>query len=234
MLLLSWLTVAAATVEHENCSRLDAVIRKDCGPDAAGGDLIVTKDECLGIGCCWDTTAYTTLSGSPIDSPWCFYPLYYSYYNDADLDEVIDFTDNATTTAATTPEVTTPQTTAPFVTEIEEIIVEKVVVEKITKPSSPAVVRPVVQPIASVVKPVATPAGNGEKVAEIDHGDLVTAYRKKTCQQLNESVALNDTMKALTMDRMRCSTVDFANFDASTDPNLNQDTAEGMRVLLNK
>ena len=66
------------------------------------------------------------------------------------------------------------------------------------------------------------------------HVDLVTAYRKKTCQQLNATSSLNETMRELTMERMKCDTVDFASFNASADPNLNKDTSEGMKVLLQK
>ena len=214
----------STTIElPSQCSMIDAGIRKDCGIKAAGNDNVVTKSECIEIGCCWDTSTYKTARGNTVESPWCFYPLYYNY------EETNDVILPASTTTA--PVSTTTRI------EVEEIIVEKVVVEKFTKPTStgPSVLKPISNHVPATLHSIPLPSQiNSNKESKTEHGDLVTAYRKKTCQQLDSSKSLNETMKALTMDRMKCNTVDFANFDATTDPNLNQDTAEGMRVLLDK
>ena len=229
-LIASSVTLATPQLNNSQCTMIDAGIRKDCGIEAAGNDNVVTKAECLEIGCCWDTTTYNTVNGDEIESPWCFFPLYYNYQDEISNDVIEPTSTSTPTTTSTTPLSSTTRI------EVEEIIIEKVVIEKFTKPTS----------TASVLKPISNKATlhshtlpntvntPSNKAPQPDHGDLVTAYRKKTCQQLEGSKSLNSTMKALTMDRMKCDTVDFANFDASKDPNLNQDTAEGMRVLLDK
>ena len=122
-----------------------------------------------------------------------------------------------------------------FSTQNEKIIIEKIPVEQEEE-------RPVIKPITFkpssfkkpstlVNRPISTVS---KKNPNVSHTDLVTSYRKKTCQQLSDSKVLNATMKGLTMDRMKCNTVDFLNFDSDSDPNLNKDTAQGMEILMKK
>ena len=231
---------AKTAEEQEFCNLLDPMIRKDCGIAAAGNDSIVTKAECEGLNCCWDTTLYRNEDGI-IESPWCFYPVYYKAPGDTDNDDndvfpnIIDTDDLL---VATTPKTTspTPKPTLPTTTEKMVTITEKIVIEKVER--VPIVERPVIKPItfskpspSLVNRPISTVSKNNPNR---DHGDLVTSYRKKTCQQLSESKVLNETMKDLTMERMKCNTVDFLNFDHKEDPNLNQDTSNGMEILMKK
>ena len=222
-------TVASAKTaeELEFCNLLDPIIRKDCGIAAAGDDNIVTKAECEGLNCCWDTNWYG------IESPWCFYPVYYKAPGDTS-DEIGDndvFADVIDPAPVTTKSPTTARTAA--TTEKMVTVTETIIIEKVSKAERP-VMKPIsfAKPTSSLVnRPIASVS---KKNPNVDHGDLVTSYRKKTCQQLSESKVLNETMKDLTMDRMKCNTVDFLNFDHQTDPNLNQDTADGMQILMKK
>ena len=228
--LLGTVGSAKTAEEQEFCNLLDPQIRKDCGIAAAGDDNIVTKAECEGLNCCWDTTWYG------MESPWCFYPVYYKAPGDTtdeigDNDVFVNVIPKHRQAPATTKLSTTP--TAASTTEKMVTVTEKIVIEKVAK-----VERPVMKPITFakpssnlVNRPIASVS---KKNPNVDHGDLVTSYRKKTCQQLSESKVLNETMKGLTMERMKCNTVDFLNFDHQTDPNLNQDTADGMQILIKK
>ena len=230
---------AKTAEEQEFCNLLDPQIRKDCGIAAAGNDSIVTKAECEGLNCCWDTTLYEDEDGKIIESPWCFYPVYYKAPGDTDIDDNDVFPNNIETNdfplVETTPKTTSPTTkpTLPTTTEKMVTITEKIVIERV-----PIVERPVIKPItfskpspSLVNRPISSVS---KKNPNSDHGDLVTSYRKKTCQQLSESKVLNETMKDLTMERMKCNTVDFLNFDHQKDPNLNQDTSNGMEILMKK
>ena len=226
---------AKTAEEQEFCNLLDPIIRKDCGIAAAGKDDIVTKAECEALNCCWDTAWY---AGAP-KSPWCFYPVYYKAPGDTNTDDndVLsdDINDQISIVAPkpTTTKATTTTTTEKMVTVTEKIVIEKVPIQK-----KPLVERPVIKPIdfskpssSLLNRPISSVS---KKNPSTDHGDLVTSYRKKTCQQLSESKVLNETMKDLTMERMKCNTVDFLNFDHKEDPNLNQDTSNGMEILMKK
>ena len=39
-------------------------------------------------------------------------------------------------------------------------------------------------------------------------------------------------MRTLSMEKMKCTEVDFINFDPKDDPNLNKGTEEGMKLLM--
>ena len=81
--------------------------------------------------------------------------------------------------------------------------------------------------------------------------------RKKTCQQLARTDTLNETMRTVTMNKIKCSEVDYVNFDPSSqgssdihipwlyqssvtrrslnsDKNLNRGMGDGMKLLMEK
>ena len=234
------LAIIAKTVTAQQCDNIDPIIRGDCGMEAAGGDNIVTKTECEKIGCCWDTSEYG------FRTPWCYYSLQFDSHNNyIEVEETVetetDDFNEVEPVKSTTEKPTTEQPT----TEKPTIIIEKVIIKKV----QPTGIMPTARP--SVLKTInAKPAKTSSKptimkvktkkpaitksTKPVKHTDLVLSYRKKTCQQLNATTTLNATMKVLTMERMKCNTVDFANFDADADPNLNKDTSEGMKVLMEK
>ena len=213
------LALAARTVTSQQCQDApDPIIRRDCGVEAAGADRIVTKSECEAQGCCWDTENYG------FRTPWCFYSLRYDFENDF-IEQAEPEDDNDTEEKPT-------------------IIIEKVIVERVTQPTGIKPTRPTKPTVFKPIKPAKVSSNptimslktkkEPAKSKPVKHTDLVISYRKKTCQQLNSTTALNETMKALTMERMKCDSVDFQNFNADEDPNLNQDTSEGMKVLMEK
>ena len=88
---------------------------------------------------------------------------------------------------------------------------------------------------------------------------FVILGRKKTCQQLARTDTLNETMRAVTMNKIKCSEVDYINFDPSSqgssdhpihsydliniccqaipflsDKNLNRGMGDGMKLLMEK
>lgn len=222
------LAIIAKTVTAQQCDNIDPIIRGDCGMEAAGGDNIVTKDECENTGCCWDTSDYG------FKTPWCYYSLQFDSHgnNYIEIEETIVTDDNDTI------EPVKPTTEKPTII-IEKVIVEKVQPTGIKPTARPSVLKTInTKPAKTSSKPtimkVKTKKPPVKSTKPVKHTDLVVSYRKKTCQQLNATTTLNATMKALTMDRMKCNTVDFANFDADADPNLNKDTSEGMKVLMEK
>lgn len=206
-----WAIIAGIVADR---CELDPVIRRDCGLDAKGNDNIVEKSECEDHGCCWDTKTYER------PTPWCFYPQNY------DFTEPINFASSDSNNA------TENDIEPTFI--IEEVVIEA----KRAIPAKPSVLQAIkTKPSKESTKPVIMSLKTKKEPVDntpVSHTDLVKSYRKKTCQQLSETKSLNETMKELTMTRMKCDTVDFTNFDADSDPHLNKDTSEGMKVLIEK
>ena len=54
--------------------------------------------------------------------------------------------------------------------------------------------------------------------------DVIISYRLKTCKQFSEKVT-NETLRDSAMEKLNCSSVDFANYDPATDPIQQNQTA---------
>ena len=234
--------VAAAVItklpeEEQNvvssCENLAPVIRKDCGVDAAGADYRLTREKCQAFGCCWDITTYQRFSKNRQYVPLCFYP---SNYNIAGGSE-----ETVIVLPVSKKEPKEFQETI----YIEEIIVmKKPITSQIQQPTNtlsanlqaPKIIEPTSSKLTNIStnKDTKTPTNPSTNNKPVQHNDLVLSYRKKTCQQISTSNALNSTVKGITMEKMKCDTVNFAEYDASTDKNLMQSSTEGMKILMDK
>ena len=207
----------------KDCDNLAPAIRKDCGMDAAQHAIMrqnVTKSDlrldiqtCEIFNCCWDITTYSRFAVKDY-IPLCFYPANWAEPGGATM---------------VLAEIQVEE--KPEIIYIEEIILVKKPSKLAPKPE----VQPTLNPIVTVS--VTVPEVTGVAVQNekpVEHGDLVLSYRKKTCQQIDQSTALNVTMKEVTMNKMKCGSVDFRNYDAASDTNLQQSSENGMKILMEK
>ena len=203
--------IPTTQVKENQCHDLDPIDRSDCGRDAAinSGQFELTENKCLNFGCCWDLDTYLESKGFGINVPICFYSGRSFIY----IEEVV---------------VKKPAISAGASVNAAGKIVEQPsklpVYQPVFQPTLPPTTKKTTTKSATFTKKQSDPEKKFDENSTVNnepvkHDDLVTSYRKKTCLQISSST-LNETMIALTMEKMLCDTVDFKNYDPDEDANL--------------
>ena len=124
-----------------------------------------------------------------------------------------------TATKDTTTTVVTTTTTTPLTLQ-EIILIKDIFIQSENDVTEIEIVKSTEKP-----KPMIP-------IVPVNHEDLVISYRKQTCQQVAE--AFSGEMREKTLEKMKCDTVDYVDYDSESDPNLQQSSEAGMKLLMEK